>query len=126
MNKVLSIVGLLGLGGLGGCGLTASELSCTQMENGAPKQCIEYTDFDTFSGANSKARLQIVCRGFGVEPVEGRCNTTNAAAGCQKVRDNAWTQVTWTYKSMTVKTEADVSCSSSDTKLRADRTAVPK
>ena len=127
MFKVLRTLGaLLGLGVFGGCGLTASELSCTQLENGAPKQCIEYTDFATFSAANSKASIQVLCRGFGVEPQERRCDTAGAAAGCQKVNDGAWTQVTWTYTSATVKTAADVSCQSSMTKLLPDRTVAPK
>lgn len=126
MFNVLRMVGVLGLCALAGCGLTASELSCTQLENGMPKQCIEYTDFATFSALNSKASIEVLCRGFGVEPQEGRCNTAGAAAGCQKINEGAWTQVTWTYLSTTVKSATDVSCQSSMTKLLPDRTPAPK
>ena len=118
------MVGALAVGALAGCG--SSALSCTQMENGAPKQCVEYSDFSTFSSVNSMASIQVLCRGFGVEPKSELCNTTGAAAGCREVKEGAWTQVTWTYTSATVKTEADVSCQSRMTKLRPDRTDAPK
>lgn len=96
------------------CG--ADTISCTAMNNGMPRICVEYSGFSGLSKPSAQASIKILCNTLQAEIRDEACNKTGALAACKK-EESLWTQTTWSYPTASVKTQADVQCSTSEIKL---------